>query len=202
MTNLELINVKISELKPYENNPRINSGAVDKVQASIAQFGFKVPLVIDADNVIVCGHTRYLAAQKLGLDEVPCVVASDLSEDQIKAFRLADNKVSEFSRWDWDKLQSELDSVDMSMFDFGFDSVQPDDFPEPDEEPEDDGDEPQPDSSATADHAGVRVGEYNFMLTSSEYLALIETVKLESGFTKDEVIAGLKKRLLGEVACN
>lgn len=118
---MDLINVKIKDLKPYENNPRINTEAVDKVSASIAQFGFKVPLVIDADNVIVCGHTRYLAAQKLGIDELPCVVASDLTEDQIKAFRLADNKVSEFSKWDFDALERELNELSLDMNSFGFD---------------------------------------------------------------------------------
>ena len=87
----------LDELRPYENNPRRNDRAVEAVAKSIEQFGFKVPIVIDADNVIVCGHTRYRAAQKLKLKSVPCIVAEDLSPAQVKAFRLADNKVSELA---------------------------------------------------------------------------------------------------------
>jgi len=93
---------KVSDLIPYHNNPRINDGAVNHVASSIKEFGFKVPIVVDAFNVIVTGHTRLKAAQKLGLEEVPCIEADDLTPAQIKAFRLADNKTSEFSTWDAD----------------------------------------------------------------------------------------------------
>ena len=112
--------IKTSELKEYENNPRINDNAVDKVAASIKEFGFKVPIVIDKDNVIIAGHTRLKASKQLGLEKVPCIVADDLTEEQVKAFRLADNKVSEFSGWDFMKLQEELSSLDIDMSDFGF----------------------------------------------------------------------------------
>lgn len=111
---------KIDELIPYKNNPRINDGAVKYVAESIKQFGFKIPMVIDKDNVIVCGHTRYKAAKELGMEEVPCIIADDLTEDQIKAFRLADNKVSEFSKWDIEMLNSELEELDLDMEGFGF----------------------------------------------------------------------------------
>lgn len=84
-----LVSLNINQLKPYENNPRINDKAVDAVAASIKEFGFKVPIIIDKNNVIVAGHTRLKAAQKLGLEEVPVIVADDLTEEQIKAFRLA-----------------------------------------------------------------------------------------------------------------
>jgi ParB/RepB/Spo0J family partition protein len=83
----------LAELKPYEKNPRRNDASVEYVANSIKEFGFKVPIVIDRDGVIVAGHTRYKAAKKLGMEKVPCIVADDLSEAQIKAFRLADNKV-------------------------------------------------------------------------------------------------------------
>ena len=86
---MEIINKNISDLKPYENNPRNNDEAVDVVAASIKEFGFKVPIIIDNDNVIVCGHTRYKAAKKLKLENVPCIIADDLTDAQIKAFRLA-----------------------------------------------------------------------------------------------------------------
>ena len=113
--------IALSELKPYEKNPRNNEKAIDKVAESIKQFGFKVPIVIDKDNVIVAGHTRYKAAQQLGLNEVPCIVADDLTDKQIKAYRLADNKVAEFSEWDFDLLSEELNALDdFDMCEFGF----------------------------------------------------------------------------------
>ena len=119
---MQIIDKKIGEIKPYEKNPRKNDNAVDAVASSISQFGFKNPIVIDGNNVIICGHTRYKAAQKLGLDVVPCVVASDLTDEQIKAYRLADNKVSELAEWDIDLLGEELDGIfDIDMSDFGFD---------------------------------------------------------------------------------
>lgn len=125
---MEIIEKNVAELVPYENNPRNNGPAVEKVAASIQAFGFKVPIIIDKDNVIVAGHTRLLAAKELGIDHVPCIVADDLTEAQVKAFRLADNKVSEFSGWDFEKLDEELaglacvdldGSIDMSAFGFG-----------------------------------------------------------------------------------
>lgn len=113
--------IKLKDIKPYEKNPRKNDQSVDKVANSIKEFGFKVPIVIDKNNVIVCGHTRYEAAKKLGLSVVPCVVADDLTEEQIKAYRLADNKVGEDSLWDMDLLGSELEDIlNIDMEDFGF----------------------------------------------------------------------------------
>ena len=118
---MEIKMVKVEDLKPYENNPRFNDDAVEYVAKSIKEFGFKVPRVIDKDNVIVAGHTRYKAGLELGLKEVPCIVADDLSEEQIKAFRLADNKVSEQASWNYDLLDLELDDIlELNMEDFGF----------------------------------------------------------------------------------
>lgn len=111
---------KLEELAPYENNPRINDDAVQYVANSIKKFGFKVPLVISKDGVIITGHTRYKASLELGLKEVPCVIADDLTEKQQKAFRLADNKVSEFSQWNDDLLDIELEDLDIDMSEFGF----------------------------------------------------------------------------------
>lgn len=120
----KIISLPIGEIRPYENNPRKNADAVKYVKESIRQFGFKIPIVIDSDRVIVCGHTRLLAAKSLGLSEVPCIMVDDLTEDQVKALRLADNKVSEFSEWDLDLLGAELESLagdcDLNMCDFGF----------------------------------------------------------------------------------
>ena len=121
----QILTLPIGEIRPYEKNPRKNENAVKYVKESIRQFGFKVPIVIDSNRVIVCGHTRLLAAKSLGLTEVPCIMADDLTDDQIKAFRLADNKVGEFAEWDMDMLGDELDAIadacDIDMGDFGFD---------------------------------------------------------------------------------
>lgn len=118
---MEIIYKNIDELIPYENNPRLNDEAVEYVKNSIKEFGFKVPIVIDKDNVIIAGHTRIKASKELGIKDIPCIIADDLTEEQVKAFRLVDNKVSEKSMWDYTKLDEELDSIldiDMSMFDF------------------------------------------------------------------------------------
>lgn len=121
----KIVVLPIDEVRPYEKNPRKNSGAVKYVKESIRQFGFKVPIVIDSNRVIVCGHTRLLAAKSLGMTEVPCIMADDLTDDQIKAFRLADNKVGEFAEWDMDLLGGELDDIadasDIDMEALGFD---------------------------------------------------------------------------------
>lgn len=118
---MEIVYKKVDDLKPYENNPRFNDEAVEYVAKSIKEFGFKVPIVLDKDNVIVAGHTRYKASLELGLEEVPCIIADDLTEEQIKAFRLADNKVGEKSEWDYELLTDELnDILSIDMKDFGF----------------------------------------------------------------------------------
>ena len=103
---------------------------MEKVASSIENFGFKVPIVVDGDNEIIAGHTRLKAAKKLGMDEVPCIVADDLSDGQIKAFRLADNRVAEFAEWDFNQLGAELAELDdWEMSDFGFeDMIDGDDF--------------------------------------------------------------------------
>lgn len=140
---MKIIDIAVSELKAYENNPRNNERAVEKVAASIRDFGFKVPVVIDTDNVIVCGHTRVKAAEWLGLDTVPCIVADDLTPEQIKAFRLADNKTGEFAEWDFAKLDEELQALSeiaFDMVDYGFEAIEekseeaPADFDEYDDE--------------------------------------------------------------------
>jgi len=119
---INIVYKKLSELKPYENNPRINDASVDAVANSIEEFGFKVPMVIDKDGVIITGHTRYKAAQKLGLEEVPTILADDLNDEQIKAYRIADNKVGENSEWEFTKLKKELDAIkDLDMTDFNID---------------------------------------------------------------------------------
>lgn len=123
------VNVKmvpIGEVVPYDKNPRLNDKAVDAVASSIREFGFKVPIVVDGEGVVVSGHTRLKAAKGLGLTEVPVIVADDLDDTKIKAFRLADNKVSELAEWDESLLAKELGELadlnyDMGQFDFDLD---------------------------------------------------------------------------------
>jgi len=135
---------KTASLLEYDNNPRHNEEAIEAVANSIREFGFKVPIVISSDNVIIAGHTRLKAAVSLGLEEVPCIIADDLNEEQIKAFRLADNKTAELATWDLSKLEEELSHIDMDMLQFGFeemeellpDNASDDDFDITDEIPE------------------------------------------------------------------
>lgn len=124
--NLKIIYKKTIDLIPYISNPRNNTEAIDKVASSIKNFGFKVPIVIDSNSEIIAGHTRLKAAKKLKLEEVPCIIADDLNDAQVKAFRIADNKVAEFSEWDMELLKSELEELsfeDFDMSDFGFDDM-------------------------------------------------------------------------------
>lgn len=125
---MQIINLKLEDIHPYENNPRNNKNAIGPVAASIKEFGFKVPIVIDKNNIIVCGHTRYEAAKKLGLKEVPCIMADDLTDKQIKAFRLADNKVAEIAEWDFELLNQELEGLTIDMEQFGFESASDDEL--------------------------------------------------------------------------
>lgn len=134
---MDIVNKNINDITPYVNNPRNNDAAVNKVAASIGQFGFKVPIVIDKNGIIVAGHTRHKAAQKIGLKEVPCIIADDLTPDQIKAFRLVDNKTAEYATWDTELLDAELEGLDIDLSEFDFelsDGDVPDieDFKDPD----------------------------------------------------------------------
>lgn len=120
---MNIIDMPVKSIKPYKRNPRKNDKAVEYVANSIRQFGFKVPIVIDENYEIVCGHTRWKAAKTLGMETVPCIMADDLNEDQIRAFRLADNKTAEMSDWDFDLLEMEFNDIDPDLFDmadFGF----------------------------------------------------------------------------------
>lgn len=114
--------VKIETVIPYENNPRLNDNAVDYVANSIREFGFKNPIIVDKHNVIIAGHTRLKASQKLGLKEVPIIRATELTDEQVKAFRLADNKTAELASWDYPVLDEEIGTLDLDMSLFGFNS--------------------------------------------------------------------------------
>ena len=121
---LKIVYKPISEIKEYANNPRKNDDAVKAVKSSISLFGFKIPILIDSNNIIVAGHTRVKACYELGITEVPCIIADDLTEEQIRAFRLADNKTAEIAGWDFAKLDAELEDIlNIDMSEFGFKEI-------------------------------------------------------------------------------
>ena len=113
---MQSVDMKLSDIKPYDRNPRYNDAAVDAIAKSITEFGFLNPIVVDKDNVIICGHTRFKAAQQLGLLSVPVVVADWLSEDQVNAYRIADNKTSELATWNYEQLISEIRDLENASF--------------------------------------------------------------------------------------
>jgi ParB/RepB/Spo0J family partition protein len=151
---MKTIELALQEITPYENNPRNNDNAVDAVAKSIHDFGFQQPLVLDKNKVIIVGHTRYKAALKLGLETVPCVIADNLTEEKVRAYRLADNKVGELASWDQAMLEVELGELDIDMTEFGFvelSDIDVDGFFE-DAEPKEEDDEPEEDEEIQCPH--------------------------------------------------
>lgn len=127
---MKIQNIKINELLPYEKNAKKHDKTqINNVAESIKQYGFVQPIVIDENKTVIIGHCRLLSAKKLKLKEVPCILVNDLTEEQIKALRIVDNKSNE-SEWDLDFLRMELDDIDLSMFDFDFlgENFSPDEF--------------------------------------------------------------------------
>ena len=119
MNKLEIVYVAVEKIKPYANNPRINKKAVEKVMKSIQAYGFKVPCVLDKNYLLITGHTRWEAAKRLKMKRIPCIIASDLNKAKADAFRIADNKVAEYSTWDMTKLKEELSKIQLEDIDFG-----------------------------------------------------------------------------------
>lgn len=167
---MEVKNVSIHSIKPYENNPRDNDDAVDAVANSIKEFGWQQPIVVDTGGVIIVGHTRYKAAEQLKLKEIPVVVADNLSEEQVKAYRLADNKVGELAEWNFGKMNIELQEItSLDMTNFGFDESDLDlatdwddsssleDYEEPESETKDS-------STFKCPHCGYEADESEFVI--------------------------------------
>ena len=124
---LKIVQMKISDVHPYEKNPRLNDNAVEPVAKSIAEFGFRSPIVVDKDHVIICGHTRLKAAQRLGLETVPVHVAADLTPEQTKALRLVDNRTGELAKWDLELLgleMQDLEQMNFKMDDYAFSDLE------------------------------------------------------------------------------
>ena len=179
---MNIVNLNLNDLKPYEKNPRKNNEAVKYVAESIKQFGFKVPIVIDKENIIIAGHTRYKAAKKLGLTDVPCIVADDLTDEQVKAFRLADNKVAEKAEWDFDLLFDELDTIfDIDMESLGFEF----DVEDETEVEEDDYDSELPEEPKSNPGDIYQLGNHRLMCGSSTSFEDVE--KLLDGVAIDLV---------------
>jgi len=187
MNKLKIVYKRVDEIIPYVNNPRkISQNAIDNVASSIKNFGFKVPIIIDKDNEIVAGHTRILAAKKLGMEEVPCIVADDLTDTQVKAFRIADNKTAEFSEWDFDLLEVELEGLGDEFTGFDIDELG-ELFNDDTEVIEDDFDEEPPEEPISKRGDIWQLGRHRLMCgdsTSEEDVAkLMNGVKADMVFT-------------------
>ena len=168
MPDYKIYQKSVNDLIPYVNNPRNNAPAVDAVASSIAEFGFKVPIVIDKNNIIITGHTRLLAAKKLGLETVPVIIAGELTEAQIKAYRLVDNKVAELATWDNDLLAQEIEQLNDLDFD-----LTPFGFEEPEKDPEEldeaeEGTDGEPEEEPTTQRGQIfRLGRHFLMCGDS-----------------------------------
>lgn len=162
---MEVQNMSINDIKPYDNNPRDNDNAVESTANSIKEFGWQQPIVVDKDMVIIVGHTRYKAAKKLGYKEVPVVIASNLNKEQVRAYRLADNKTGELAEWDFKLLDDELQNIlDIDMGDFGFEL---DIFKDKEEVKEDDFDEEVPEEPKSKLGQIYQLGRHHLMCGDS-----------------------------------
>ena len=185
MNDVRITYKRLSELHPYGNNPRRNDEAVEAVAESIRQFGFKVPIVADESGEIIAGHTRFKASKRLGLDRVPVIIADDLTDEQIRAFRLADNKTAELAEWDEDLLKLELESIDIDMEAFGFEEF---DIETGEPIAEEDGYEPEPPENPVSALGDVwRLGEHILVVGDSTEPETIEKAMdaLEEGADAD-----------------
>ena len=189
--------LSIEKLVPYARNPRITAHAVDKVAASIKEFGFRQPIVVDSEMVIVVGHVRYEAAQKLGLKKVPVHVMEGASAEQIKAYRIADNRTGEEAEWDKALLHLEISELDTAAYDasvLGFNDEELNslrlslDGLQDGIDGEEQGEVEEADTNAT-------IGPYRFIIERGEFLEWIETIKQQVGFDKEAIVAELRKRL-------
>jgi len=189
--------LSIEKLVPYARNPRITAHAVDKVAASIKEFGFRQPIVVDSEMVIVVGHVRYEAAQKLGLKKVPVHVMEGATAEQIKAYRIADNRTGEEAEWDKALLHLEITELDTAAFDnslLGFNEEELNslrlslDGLQDGIDGEEQGEVEEADTNAT-------IGPYRFVIERGEFLEWIEEIKQKVGFDKEAIVAELRKRL-------
>ncbi len=187
----------LDQVIPYARNPRINAHAIEKVAASIKEFGFRQPIVTDKDMVIVVGHVRYEAAKRLGLKKLPVHVATELTAEQIKAYRITDNRVGEESEWDKALLQLEITELDDASYAtdmLGFNAEELKEIQASLDGLEDGFGDDEDDEIEEADTT-ARIASYTFPIPREQYLEWMEAMKQEVGFEKKEVIAELKRRL-------
>lgn len=190
--------VAIDQVIPYARNPRINAHAIEKVAASIKEFGFRQPIVTDKEMVIVVGHVRFEAAKRLGLKKVPVHVATELKPEQIKAYRITDNRVGEESEWDKALLQLEITELNDAAFDadlLGFNAEELKEIQASLEDLLEDGFGDDEDGDIEEADTTARIGAYTFPIPREQYLEWLEAMKQDVGFEKKEVIAELKRRL-------
>lgn len=192
---VELMNIE--KLVPYARNPRITAHAVDKVAASIKEFGFRQPIVVDSEMVIIVGHVRYQAAQKLGIKKVPVHVAEGLTKEQIKAYRIADNRTGEEAQWDKELLQLEINELDLEGYDkslLGFNEEELNNLRNSlgdladGIDGEEEGELEEADTKAT-------IGSYTFVIERERYLEWMEEIRQRVGFDKEAIVDELKRRL-------
>lgn len=193
---VELINV--DKLIPYASNPRLTAPAVDKVAASIKKFGFRQPIVVDGEMVIIVGHVRHLAAQKLGLKKVPVHVADNLTPAEVKAYRIADNRTGEDAQWDNEMLVLEIGELKEADFDntvLGFEPAELEQLHRGVAGLLDDGIESGDDQPIDEADTRATIGPYSFIIPRAQYLKWIEALKQEVGFDKEAINNELKNRL-------
>lgn len=197
---MNIVKMKVEDLIPYINNPRNNENAVDKVASSIAEFGFKNPIFVDKNNVVVNGHTRLLASKKLGLKEVPVIVIDDLNDTQIKAFRIADNKTSEYASWNKELLRVELDMLEEMDFDLELVNIDYSDFDGMDIDLDDielpNELELERTEQGNTLLKNLKFGSYNITLSDEEFKML--TVLVENYIEKTGVLQGFIQDLIGD----
>jgi len=187
----------VDQVIPYARNPRINAHAIEKLAASIKEFGFRQPIVTDKELVIVVGHVRFEAAKRLGLKKVPVHIATELTPEQIKAYRITDNRVGEESEWDKSLLQLEIAELDDATYDtelLGFNAEELKEIQSSLDSMEDGFGDDDDDDIEEADTT-ARIASYTFPIPREQYLEWMEAIKQQVGFEKKEIIAELKRRL-------
>ncbi len=188
----------LDQVVPYARNPRINAHAVDKVASSIKEFGFRQPIVVDAERVIVVGHVRYEAAKRLGLKKVPVHIAAELTPEQIKAYRITDNRVGEESEWDKALLQLEIVELEEAAFSaevLGFNDEEIRDIKAAVDGLLEDGFGDDENNDIEEADTTARIGAYSFPIEREQYLEWLEGIKQSVGFEKKDIIEELKRRL-------
>ncbi len=188
----------LDKILPYARNPRINAHAIDKVAASLKEFGFRQPIVVDSEMVIIVGHVRYEASRRLELKKVPVHIAEGLTREQVKAYRIADNRVGEESEWDNALLELEISELDSLEFDnslLGFEDNELAEIGRAMQEELEDGFDSEGEKEIEEANTRATIGAYNFIIPRERYLTWIEEIKQQVGFDKESIAAELQRRL-------